>query len=98
MFNYDFLENQERYNHVFLHTIEEGRAELVFKCIKGFLMERAGLGGICSGSANSGSTSHQYYTIQFLLPPEISEDVFCEITEMLPTIYHLVNPVMATDS
>ncbi len=24
MFNYDFLENQERYNHVLLHTIEEG--------------------------------------------------------------------------
>lgn len=51
------------------------RAELVFKCVKGFMMESLSW---------DGSESR---TLQFVAPPGISEDMFIELSKMLPTIF-----------
>lgn len=68
------------------------RSELVFKCVKGFLMEGAALGGTSSGNLASGH--HPFYNVQYFVPPEISVETFSQIREMVPSIYHFVNPVM----
>lgn len=57
------------------------RAELVFKCVKGFIMEMATYGGTESS------------TVQFLVPLGISDELFAGISNMLPTIFRLSNPV-----
>ncbi|XP_060575624.1 protein C12orf4 homolog [Ruditapes philippinarum] len=62
------------------------RSELVFKCVKGFMMEMATYGGA------------EALTIQFLVPLGISEELFSGISNMLPTIFRLSNPVMAKSS
>lgn len=59
------------------------RAELVFKCVKGFMMECATL---------SGAT--EQYTVQFLVPPDVSADVFHQLSDMLLSIFHLAKPVV----
>ncbi|XP_061175241.1 protein C12orf4 homolog [Saccostrea echinata] len=58
------------------------RVELMFKCVKGFMMEMAAYGGYKSRN------------IQFLVPPGISEDMFSGISSMLQTIFRLSNPVV----
>uniref|UniRef100_A0A914UM41 Uncharacterized protein n=1 Tax=Plectus sambesii TaxID=2011161 RepID=A0A914UM41_9BILA len=68
------------------------RAELVFKCVKGFLMEACSLDSSAPGGDHS---RHTHFNVQFLVPAEISAQVYSQITEMLPTIFHLVNPVVA---
>lgn len=62
------------------------RAELVFKCVKGFMMEMATYGGV------------EGLTIQFLVPLGISEELFAAISNMLPTIFRLSNPVYMAKS
>ncbi|KAL4240488.1 hypothetical protein ACF0H5_001279 [Mactra antiquata] len=62
------------------------RAELVFKCVKGFMMEMATYGGTES------------LTVQFLVPLGISEELFAGISNMLPTIFRLSNPVYMAKS
>ena len=57
------------------------RAELVFKCIKGFMMEMGGWGGT------------EIKTLQFLLPHNIDQDVFNKLTAMLSTIFRVANPI-----
>ena len=57
------------------------RAELVFKCIKGFMMEMGGWGGA------------DIKTLQFLLPHDIDQDVFTKLTAMLTTIFRVSNPI-----
>ena len=57
------------------------RAELVFKCIKGFMMEMGGWGG------------SEIKTLQFLLPHDIDPDVFNKVTSMLSTIFRVSNPI-----
>lgn len=57
------------------------RAELVFKCIKGFMMEMGGWGG------------SDIKTLQFLLPHDIDPDVFNKVTAMLSTIFRVSNPI-----
>jgi len=57
------------------------RAELVFKCIKGFMMEMGGWGGT------------EIKTLQFLLPHDIDADVFNKLTGMLSTIFRVSNPI-----
>lgn len=57
------------------------RAELVFKCIKGFMMEMGGWGG------------SEIKTLQFLLPVDIDQDVFVKLTSMLSTIFRVSNPI-----
>jgi len=57
------------------------RAELVFKCIKGFMMEMGGWGGT------------EIKTLQFLLPQDIDQDVFARLTSMLSSIFRVSNPI-----
>ncbi|XP_028416448.1 protein C12orf4 homolog [Dendronephthya gigantea] len=53
------------------------RAELVLKCVKGFMMECASW---------SGSES---FNIQFVLPKDISSDMFHTLSNMLPSIFRV---------
>ncbi|KAL3877610.1 hypothetical protein ACJMK2_035304 [Sinanodonta woodiana] len=62
------------------------RAELIFKCVKGFMMEMASYG------------SQESRTLQFLVPYGISEELFANISNMLPTIFRLSNPVVVKSS
>lgn len=57
------------------------RAELMFKCIKGFMMEMAGWGGT------------EIKTLQFLLPADIHQDVFIKLTGLLSSIFRVSNPI-----
>lgn len=59
------------------------RAELVFKCVKGFIMEL--------GLWNS----QESCTIQFLVPKTLSDETFASLSNMMPTIFRMSNPVMA---
>lgn len=58
------------------------RAELVLKCVKGFLIEMASL-----------STGVEQGTIQFLVPRGISEDLFVNLTSLIPEVFRLANSV-----
>jgi len=58
------------------------RAELVFKCVKGFMMETAGAGGA------------ELHNLQFLVPRKISPDVFSALASMLPSIFRISNPLV----
>ncbi|KAL1492654.1 hypothetical protein ABEB36_010880 [Hypothenemus hampei] len=58
----------------------EKRAELVFKCVKGFMIEMASWGG------------SELKNLQFMLPQGISNTVFTSMTEMLPRIFKMSNP------
>ncbi|KAK7891143.1 hypothetical protein WMY93_023106 [Mugilogobius chulae] len=53
------------------------RAELVFKCVKGFMMEMASWDGGISR------------TVQFLVPKSISEEMFYQLSNMLPQIFRV---------
>jgi len=57
------------------------RAELVFKCVKGFMMEMGGWGGT------------DVKTVQFLVPANIDTDVFNRLTAMLTSIFRVSNPI-----
>lgn len=56
------------------------RAELVFKCAKGFMIESASWGG------------SQLSTLQLLLPHDISEELFAMLAGMVPHIFRVANP------
>ncbi|XP_039289282.1 protein C12orf4 homolog [Nilaparvata lugens] len=58
------------------------RAELVFKCVKGFMIEMASWGG------------SDLKNLQFLVPKGISEDVFASLATMLPSIFRVSNPLV----
>lgn len=62
------------------------RVELIFKCVKGFMMEIATWGG------------QESRTIQFLVPPGMSEEMFANISNMLPSIFRLSNPLVVKSS
>ncbi|KAK4871504.1 hypothetical protein RN001_015628 [Aquatica leii] len=62
------------------------RAELVFKCVKGFMIEMASWGG------------SDLKNLQFLLPQGISSDVFQSLTTMLPSIFKVSNPLILKTS
>ena len=57
------------------------RAELVFKCVKGFMMEVSSWGG------------SEIKTLQFLVPKDIDHDVFNRLTAMLAGIFRTSNPI-----
>ena len=57
------------------------RAELVFKCVKGFMMEVASWGG------------SEIRTLQFLVPTDIDREVFARLTSMLAGIFRTSNPI-----
>ncbi|KAG7206954.1 hypothetical protein KM043_000845 [Ampulex compressa] len=58
------------------------RAELVFKCVKGFMIEMASWGGA------------ELKNLQFLVPKGMSEEVFGTLATMLPSIFRVSNPLM----
>lgn len=62
------------------------RAELVFKCIKGFMMEMASWGG------------SESRTVQFLVPKGISEELFSNLASMLSSIFRMSNPLIVKKS
>ncbi|XP_071831310.1 FERRY endosomal RAB5 effector complex subunit 3-like [Apostichopus japonicus] len=55
------------------------RAELVFKCVKGFMIE------MTSGRTDGAETR----TIQFVVPRGISEELFTTLSELVPTRFTL---------
>ncbi|RWS30661.1 hypothetical protein B4U80_05075 [Leptotrombidium deliense] len=60
------------------------RAELVLKCVKGFMIEMASL--LPSTEDNK--------TLQFIVPKGISEELFTNLTSMLSGIFRLSNPLV----
>lgn len=62
------------------------RAELVFKCVKGFMIEAAGAGGA------------ELHNLQFLVPTGISPEVFSTLATMLPSIFRVSNPLVLKTS
>ncbi|XP_034032909.1 protein C12orf4 homolog [Thalassophryne amazonica] len=60
------------------------RAELVFKCVKGFMMEMASWDGGLSR------------TVQFLVPKSISEEMFYQLSTMLPQIFRVSTTLTLT--
>ncbi|XP_022915140.1 ferry endosomal RAB5 effector complex subunit 3 [Onthophagus taurus] len=60
----------------------EKRAELIFKCVKGFMIEMASWGG------------SDLKNLQFMLPEGISSEVFQSLTDMLPRIFKVSNPLI----
>lgn len=61
------------------------RAELVFKSVKGFMIEMASLNDVNR-------------TIKFLLPSGIQEQLFHDIANMIPSIFRLSNPLVLVES
>lgn len=67
------------------------RAEMVYKCVKGYLMEVC---GVCGGSAvGGGVTSVPHFNIYLVLPSGLADGVYQQISAMFPTIFHLVPSV-----
>ncbi|XP_030371680.1 protein C12orf4 homolog [Scaptodrosophila lebanonensis] len=62
------------------------RAELVFKCAKGFMIESASWGGA------------ELSTLQLLLPHDISEELFTTLAGMVPNVFRVANPKILVDS
>ncbi|KAG4070694.1 hypothetical protein HA402_013614 [Bradysia odoriphaga] len=62
------------------------RAELVFKCAKGFMIESATWGGA------------ELSTLQLLLPRDISEDLFNTLVSMVPHVFRVANPKIFQES
>ncbi|VDO35630.1 unnamed protein product [Haemonchus placei] len=56
------------------------RAEMVYKCVKGYLME-------------VGVTSVPHFNIHLVLPSGLADGVYQQISAMFPTIFHLVPSV-----
>ncbi|ETN73838.1 hypothetical protein NECAME_04230 [Necator americanus] len=60
------------------------RAEMVFKCVKGYLMEVC---GVCGGSAvGGGVTVIPHYNIHFVLPSGLADGVYQQISAMTPFV------------
>lgn len=57
------------------------RAELVLKCVKGFMLEAAGWGGA------------EVRTLNFAVPPNTAPQVFASLANLLPSIFRISNPV-----
>ncbi|KAK7113652.1 FERRY endosomal RAB5 effector complex subunit 3-like [Littorina saxatilis] len=62
------------------------RAELLFKCVKGFMIEMATY------------SSQVSRTIQFLVPRGLSEEMFAQISNMVPGIFRLSNTLVVKTS
>lgn len=62
------------------------RAELVFKCVKGFMIELA-----------SELKGNELSTIQLLLPNQLSEELFHTLSGMLPHVFRVSNAKVLMD-
>uniref|UniRef100_A0A914N7B9 Uncharacterized protein n=1 Tax=Meloidogyne incognita TaxID=6306 RepID=A0A914N7B9_MELIC len=90
-FNDEFLSSE----NININIWCQSRAELVFKCLKGFLMEVCSSGSSCSlaGGANSGPIQSLHFNINFaitfskLLPDSF---LFQQLTDLFTSIYYLV--------
>lgn len=75
------------------------RTELIFKCLKGFLMEICSTGSSsiagCGDAGLSGNSIPTHYNINFALPSKISPILFNQIVEMFSTTFHLIPSVSA---
>lgn len=78
------------------------RAELVFKCLKGFLMEICSTGSTLSATAAGtssvnllGGAISTHYNINFALPSKISTNLFNQIVDLFSAIFHLVPSLSA---
>lgn len=60
------------------------RAELVFKCVKGFMIEMASMT----------PTNEANRTLKFVLPEGIQDQLFSSLAAMLPSIFRLSNPLV----
>ncbi|CAD6186595.1 unnamed protein product [Caenorhabditis auriculariae] len=60
------------------------RAEMVYKCVKGYLME------VCGGSSTD---ALPHFNVHFLLPDGLAPVIYATISSMFPTIFHLVPSV-----
>ncbi|XP_015791258.1 protein C12orf4 homolog [Tetranychus urticae] len=60
------------------------RAELVLKCVKGFMIEMASFS----------PTSYENKTIQFIVPKGVSTELFSNLTSMLSSIFRISNPLV----
>jgi hypothetical protein len=73
-----------------------GRAELVYKCLKGFLMEVCSSGGsnasMTSGNsaAPAGSSQSLHFNINFALPSAVPAPLFRQLVDLFANIYYLV--------
>lgn len=63
------------------------RAELVLKCVKGFLIEMASM-----------ATGVEQGTIQFLVPKGISEELFASLASLIPEVFRLANSLILKSS
>lgn len=64
------------------------RAELVFKCVKGFMIEMTSM-----TATNEGNR-----TLKFVLPEGIQDQLFSSLASMLPSIFRLSNPLVLSSS
>ncbi|KAH8295407.1 hypothetical protein KR018_010900 [Drosophila ironensis] len=81
------------------------RAELVFKCAKGFMIESASWGGaelrwamVWSLKFDLNNQRFCFSTVQLLLPDDISESLFTTLAGMVPTVFHVANPKILVDT
>ncbi|MFH4974532.1 hypothetical protein AB6A40_001241 [Gnathostoma spinigerum] len=65
------------------------RAELVFKCVKGFMMESCAATSVAGGPPLAAT----HYNVNFVIPEELDENVRSQLVDMFPTIFHLVPSV-----
>jgi len=81
------------------------RAELVFKCAKGFMIESASWGGaelrfvikVLQFCKVFNCIAH-FSTLQLLLPDDISESLFTTLAGMVPSVFHVANPKILVDT
>jgi len=81
------------------------RAELVFKCAKGFMIESASWGGaelrfvikVLKLCKVFNWIAH-FSTLQLLLPDDISESLFTTLAGMVPSVFHVANPKILVDT
>ncbi|CAJ0582680.1 unnamed protein product, partial [Mesorhabditis spiculigera] len=66
------------------------RAELVFKCVKGYLMEVCSSGWGSSAPGGPAVTHSPHYNINFTLPAGLPAPILTQITAMFPGIFQLV--------
>ncbi|XP_021946014.1 protein C12orf4 isoform X2 [Folsomia candida] len=62
------------------------RAELVYKCVKGFMIEMASWGGA------------EMKNLQFVVPKDMPEEIFHALAAMLPNIFRVSNPLRLSSS
>lgn len=66
------------------------RAELIYKCVKGFLIESLPMS---RAGQQDNRMDRPHFTVQFLVPPQVSTELFGQLSDMLTTIFQSSGPV-----